>query len=160
MCSAQDNSNSHTCAAEVDEEFSSMKFGGHGDWLDDADLAKKYEGKPDQLASVMANAQQMWCPHRSTMLFKDVTYTSHHETGSSNVKRVANRTTQEDSRAYKPPKKIRPEQHETPDAAAKKRKPLTETHRKKWSSLAIISRPSLRTARPCWGRSKRRRPSR
>ena len=32
-------------------------FNENGSWLDEADLKKKYEGKPEQLASVMKNAR-------------------------------------------------------------------------------------------------------
>ena len=40
-------------------------------WLDQTDLTKKYEGKEDELAQVLANAKQMTHPLRKVTLYED-----------------------------------------------------------------------------------------
>ena len=49
---------------------------GNGKWVDEHDLRKKYEEKPEQLAAVKANARAMHCALRNCMLYEDLDYNS------------------------------------------------------------------------------------
>ena len=50
-----------------------------GEYMDVVDLKKLYEGKPEQLASVMANAKQITCPVRGVVLYENPVYNSKFE---------------------------------------------------------------------------------
>ena len=44
--------------------------------MDEEDLTKKYENKPEQLANILAHTRTMMCPVRRVKLFEDLKFTS------------------------------------------------------------------------------------
>lgn len=58
------------------ESSQSSNFVAAGEWLDDADLAKKFEGKPEQLEAVKRNARTMFCQLRQVTLYEMLEYKS------------------------------------------------------------------------------------
>ena len=53
---------------------SSVEFVGTGEYFDEADMNEKYQGKPEQLANIMANTRSIFCPLRQVWLYEDVKY--------------------------------------------------------------------------------------
>ena len=47
-----------------------------GKFLDEVDMTKKFEGKPEQLKSVFANTKRIYCNVRNVLLFEDPEYMS------------------------------------------------------------------------------------
>ena len=47
-----------------------------GKFLDEVDMTKKFEGKPEQLKSVFANTKRMYCNVRNVLLYEDPEYMS------------------------------------------------------------------------------------
>eukprot|EP00435_Cladocopium_sp_Y103_P000455 s2333_g1.t1 len=60
---------------ESKKTSSVVSFEGTGEFLDEIDLDKKYQDKPDQLANLKANTRTYFCPVRQVQLFEDVKYT-------------------------------------------------------------------------------------
>ena len=55
---------------------SSFEVRGVGTFLDEEDLRKKYESKPEQLQSILANAKQVVDHTRGCTLYEDIAYVS------------------------------------------------------------------------------------
>ena len=56
-----------------------------GQYLDSPDLAKKYEGKPEQLKNVRERTEKTYCKTRGTTLYKNPEYVSDDEDESARV---------------------------------------------------------------------------
>eukprot|EP00913_Durusdinium_trenchii_P019248 g18090.t1 len=59
---------------EYKRTSSSVEFTGTGEYYDEEDLKKRYEGKPEQLKNLLANTKTYYCPVKQVWLFEDVTY--------------------------------------------------------------------------------------
>jgi len=70
-------------AAAVDEVISKTAtsdkergFKGEGQFYDEIDIREMYKSKPDQAASVLANARKIFDPIRKVFLYEDMKYTA------------------------------------------------------------------------------------
>lgn len=64
------------CILHSTKTSSLAQFNSKGHFMDKDDLEKLYEGKPEQLKSVMDNARKFECPVRKTTLYENMDYTS------------------------------------------------------------------------------------
>ena len=51
-----------------------VEFNQDGEYMDETDLAKKYEGKPETLAQIMQNPRKYFCPVRQQYMYCDPRY--------------------------------------------------------------------------------------
>ncbi|CAK8987073.1 Modification methylase Sau96I (M.Sau96I) (Cytosine-specific methyltransferase Sau96I) [Durusdinium trenchii] len=51
-----------------------VEFNQDGEYMDETDLAKKYEGKPETLAQIMQNTRKYFCPVRQQYMYCDPRY--------------------------------------------------------------------------------------
>eukprot|EP00973_Karenia_brevis_P090450 12402658-Karenia_brevis.AAC.1 len=61
---------------ELTREVSCVAFEGTGQWLDDADLEKKYRDKPEQYQAIKENTRIFIDPIRKVPLYEDMAYTT------------------------------------------------------------------------------------
>ena len=119
-----------TIQVTKDESYSG--FEGSSDWLDEADLQKKYEGKPDQLKAIMDNARTMEHPARRVTLCEDVSFKSTNGTKASEVTTTKRTAVQEAQlRAEKKPKA---EPKPKPEA---EKKTLDDSQREKLNKISV-----------------------
>ena len=61
-------------------------FIADGKYIDKQDIQKKYEGKPDQLESILENTRTHFCKVRNVLLYEDPEYMSRNSSSAENTK--------------------------------------------------------------------------
>lgn len=64
------------CILHSTKKSSLAQFNSKGHFMDEEDLKKMYEGKPEQLKSIMENARKFECPVRKITLYENMEYSS------------------------------------------------------------------------------------
>ena len=84
----QQESNAKLAVITVKSEASTRRrtsSKGSGQYLDSPDLAKKYEGKPEQLKNVRERTENKYCSTRGVMLYKNPECQSDDEDESARI---------------------------------------------------------------------------
>jgi hypothetical protein len=89
----------------VTSEESTEDFKGDGVWMDDEDLAAKFEGKPQQIAAIKKNTRTMMHPIRECILYEVIEYAT--TAATSTKRKQEERVEKETTEQLKKPRKAK-----------------------------------------------------